>query len=281
MPSSAQAGAVAVKHAAVAAEPRSPLQATHLCWVVSQIGFEPEHCAFDEHSTHVPVAGSHALVGAAHLFVLVAEQSPQEPSGRQAGIVESLHANVAPLAKSPLQAWHALPSQNGFVVGHCASFTQPTQRLVVTLQVGFVGSLQSVKSRHCTHVDAVTLQRGVGSAQFASVAQPGAQRCEPRSQMPLVPLQSEFCVHCTQSCAPSKQTGSPGVHALVLMPDASALHSKHEPLTHAGRSAPGHARTVGGEPGVRLSALQPVQVCVDVLHTGVELVSTQLPLLRH
>jgi hypothetical protein len=227
------------------------------------------------------VVGSHALVGAAHLPEFVALQRPHEPFGWQAGIVESLHAKVAPLPKSPLHGWHALPSQNGFVVGHCASFTQPTQRLVVTLQVGFVGSLQSVKSRHCTHVDAVTLQRGVGDAQFASVAQPGAQRCEPRSQMPLVPLQSEFFVHCTQSCAPSKHTGSPGVHAVTFVPLAPSLHSTHEPVTQAGRSAPGHARTVGGAPAVPLSALQPTQVLVDVLQTGVELVSTQLPLLTH
>ena len=58
-----------------------------------------------------------------------------------------------------------------------------------------------------------------------------------RSHTAAPPLQCAFDVHSTQSCAESLQTGWAGVHAVRLVPlTALSLHSKHEPVTHAGRS---------------------------------------------
>lgn len=279
----AHAGKAAVAQAALAPEPRSPLQGTQVPAAL-QIGLAPEHCAFETHSTHVLVTGSQALVGATQLPLLVGEHGAQLPAFgplvRHAGRSAVRHAWVAPLPKSPLQGTHVPPSQLGFEAGHWPSVTHSTQVFVVVLHCGLAPP-QSLKSRHSTHVAAVTLQRGVGDVQFASEAQPGPQVFVERLQRPLAPAHSPFERHWTQSWVASLQTGSPGVHAVTLVPNAPSLHSKHEPETQAGRSAPGHARTPGGAPAVPLSALQPSHAFVAVLQTGRGPVSTQLPLVTH
>jgi hypothetical protein len=58
------AGAMDSEHAFEAPEPYSPLHAVQVPF--EQMGFVPEHWAFDTHSTHVLVATSHVGVGALH-----------------------------------------------------------------------------------------------------------------------------------------------------------------------------------------------------------------------
>lgn len=238
MPPSAQAGDVALKHAWVAPELRSPSHGTHLRERLSQIGFVLGHWALVTHSTQLFERGSHALVGAAQLL-FVGVQGTQLPPGAQAGRADVVHAWVAPLPKSPLHGTQEPASQKGrsaFV--HWASDTHSTHLFVVVSHCFAVAlAAQSLKSRHSTHACAVTLQRGVGAEQFASVAQPGPHVLLLRLQMPLLPRHCAFDVHSTQSCAESLQTGWAGVHAVRLVPlTALSLHSKHEPVTHAGRS---------------------------------------------
>jgi hypothetical protein len=257
------------------------LQATHVPVGTSQTGVAPEHWALVTHWTQMSSVGLQAPVGATQAPGLVAEHGAQLPAGRQAGSAAVVQAWLAPLPKSPLHGTHVPNWQNGLVSAvHCASVTHSTHVFVVVSHCG-VAPPQSVKSRHCTHAFAMTLQRGVGELQFASDAQPGPHVCVARLQRPLAPTQSLFDSHCTQVCVGLSQTGSPGVQAVTFFPEASSLHVTHDPAAHAGAVADGQARTAGGTPAVPLSALQGPHVLVAVLQTGFGPVATQLPLVTH
>jgi hypothetical protein len=285
-PARRQAGAATVAHAALAFEPRSPLQATQVPAAL-QIGFAPEHWLLLVHSTQVWLVVLQAGVGGRQRVTFAAEHWTHRPASaplvRQAGAVPSRQAFEAPLPKSPLQGTHAPPEQRGFAPEHWAFTTHSTQVFDVVSHWG-VEPLQSVKSRHWTHADEIVLQRGVGELQLASDEQPGPQVFVTRLQMPLPPTHCAFERHWTHWWVASLQIGSPGVQALTLVPGggpAPSLHSKHEPPAQAGRRAVGQARTVGGAPALSLSALHAAHVLVAVLQTGRGPVATQFPLVVH
>jgi hypothetical protein len=109
----------------------SPPQARQACVLVLHTGLVPPHWAFDVHGTQVPVATKQAGVAPVHLLALVAEQTPHDPLGWQAG--------VAPLQSlSPAQArqvW-VVVLQTGVLPPHWAFETQATQLPPLVSQTG-------------------------------------------------------------------------------------------------------------------------------------------------
>lgn len=111
-----QAGSAVVGQAADALEPLSPLQGTHWCVVVLQIGVVPEQSAFERHPGTQTLFSQIGLEGV-HAVRLVAEHSRHAPT-THAGLIAVGHARVAPLLKSPLQPKHWPPTQTGTPSGH-------------------------------------------------------------------------------------------------------------------------------------------------------------------
>ncbi len=104
------AGAVALKHADVAPEPRLPLHAVQTLFV--QIGVAAPHWELSVQSTHVLVAVLHTAVGATHALVFVALHCTHAPAFGPAVThtgVAALHSNgVVGGPKSPSQPLHVL-----------------------------------------------------------------------------------------------------------------------------------------------------------------------------
>lgn len=128
----------------------SPAHPRQVCVVASQAGVPPPHCADVTQATHVPLETLHTGVVPAQRVALPAEQTPQEPSGWQAGV-------APPQSLSPPQArqiWKA-GSQTGVAPPQSAAVKQPTQMWDAVLQTG-VGAAQVVSFTQATHWAAAT-----------------------------------------------------------------------------------------------------------------------------
>jgi hypothetical protein len=114
---------------------------------------------------HVPVATSQPGVGPVHFVRLVAEHTPHDPLGSQAGV-------APPHSLSLAQARQAcvVGSQAGFTPGHCAPVTQPTQVPEPTSQAEVVPTQRRVfVTEHAPHAP-LDWHAGVAPPQSVSPA---------------------------------------------------------------------------------------------------------------
>jgi hypothetical protein len=82
----------------------------------------PPHWALEVQGTQVAVGTSQAGVAPEHFVALVAEQTPHEPLGWQAGVAPPQSASLAQARQVCVAALQA-----GVVPPHCAAETQGTQ----------------------------------------------------------------------------------------------------------------------------------------------------------
>jgi hypothetical protein len=75
----------------------SPAQARQVCVATLQTGVVAPHWAFETHGTQIAAAASQTGVAPVQRVAFVAEQTPQEPDGWQAGV-------APPHSLSPPQA---------------------------------------------------------------------------------------------------------------------------------------------------------------------------------
>jgi hypothetical protein len=95
----------------------------------SQTGFVPPHCAAVVHTVQVPEAASQVVTAPVHSVVFVAEQTPQEPAGWQAGVAPPHSPSLAQPRHTCVAVSHV-----GLAPPHWAFVRQPTQVAVATSQ---------------------------------------------------------------------------------------------------------------------------------------------------
>jgi len=275
-----------VGQGAVAVEPLSPLQATHVLLVASQTGAVAGQSAL-EAQPHVFVVVLQTGAVPLHAVALVAEHCTQRPE-THAGAVPLGHARVAVEPKSPLQASQtpAVALQIGVADGHSELVLQP-HLFVVVLQTGFAPvQAAALVAEHSSHwPDTHARSADVGQAFVAPLPLSPLQVTHTLvvvSQTGKVLGQVELDVQ-PQVCVVALQVGLEPVHADVLVVE----HCSQRPPTHARSVDVGHAR-VADEPlsplhawhtpsvvlqtGVASGHAEVVvhpQVFVDVLHVGV------------
>jgi hypothetical protein len=237
-PEGRQAGVVGEVHAAVAPEPKSPLQGTHTPAPALHTGVVPTHalgsCAV--HCTHVSVVPLHTLVMPVHATVSAGVHWTHTPVPRsQAGNVVVGHAALAPLPLSPLQGTHVpdglhtgvAPLQSA-ELWHCTQVSPGEQNGVGAEHCPFV--------RHCTHWP-VGLHFGVAPPHWASVTQVDVHVSVAGLQNGVGAEHCAFVRHWTHRSVAVLHTGIGAMHAAASVP----LHCTHWPATHAGNTVVGHA----------------------------------------
>jgi hypothetical protein len=250
------------------------LQGPHACVVVLHTGVAPPQSVSETQPTQAPVDGRQAGVEPVHLLVFVAEQTPHEPVGSQAGVAPAQSTSLAHARHVwvPGLQMGALPPQSAFAM-------QPTHVPAVARHTGVLPPQRAVfPAEHWPHAPDVS-HTGVDgdAAHSTSPAQP-RHVCVPASHTGVAPEHCAFVRQRTQVPVAALQTGVPPTQAVALV----AEHWPHAPEdSHAGVAPPqspslAQARHVcvpalhtGLVPPHWVLLTQPTQLCVVVLHTGV------------
>jgi hypothetical protein len=238
---------------------------------LSQMGAAPLQSALATQTTQWPALVSHTEVAPEHIVVFVAEQVPQDPPGRQAGVAPG----QSPSPLHARQAW-VVGSQVGVAPAHCDAVTQVTQLPVDVSQTAVVPVHFVVLVTEQVPQAPLGWQAGVAPPHSPSPLQP-RQAWVVGSQVGAAPAHWALDRQPTQVPVATLQTGVVPVQWTVFVDEqppqaplgwqvgvappqsASAVHPRQAWVvpSHAG-SVPWHCAAV----------TQPTHVAVGGLHTG-------------